>query len=206
MIPRSRTKILQTMENTESETSVDKPGELLVVFLCLLLGTGSIMGLATWFARTNRTKGNPEALLAAVELAQGIQQFRQEYGRWPVVEGEKHKSDATFLVNLIGHDTRVNRRGINFMRNIRIAKGAPPFNGLHRTGNTGEVFDPWGNHFVITLDHDNDGWVENPEGPSGQGGARLNLKVAVVSPGRDGVVSGKNREGKNATKDNWRSW
>jgi hypothetical protein len=194
------------MEKKESEKQGVKPRGKVVLILSLLLGIGIIIGLVKLFAYANRRTVNPVAQNTAVELAQGIKQFRQEYGRWPVIEGEKHQSDATLLVNLIGYDTRINKRGINFMRNIGTAKGSPPINGLHRTGDTGEVFDPWGNLFVVTLDHDNDGWVENPEGPSGQGGARLNLKVAVVSPGRDGVVSGKNREGKDATKDNWRSW
>ena len=59
---------------------------------------------------------------------------------------------------------------------------------------------------MITLDHDGDGWVENPEGPTNHWPANLNLKVAVVSPGPDGVLSGNNRDGKDATKDNFRSW
>ena len=194
------------MENTESAKQGVKPRGKVVLILSLLLGIGIIIGLVKLFAYANRRTVNPVAQNTAVELAQGIKQFRQEYGRWPVIEGEKHQSDATLLVNLIGYDTRINKRGINFMRNIGTAKGSPPINGLHRTGDTGEVFDPWGNLFVVTLDHDNDGWVENPEGPSGHGGTRLNLKVAVVSPGRDGAVSGKNQDGKDATKDNWRSW
>jgi hypothetical protein len=191
------------MDNSESKKRGLKTHEWLAL---MLLGAGLVFGLIKMFKYATRKSINPEAQNMAVGLAQGIKQFRQEYGSWPVTGGEKHRSDATFLFNLLGSDTKVNKRGINFLTDIRIAKGTPPFNGLHRSGDSGEIFDPWGNHFIIVIDHDNDGWVENPEGPSRQGTAKLNLPIAVLSPGKDGVLSGKNREGKDSTKDNWRSW
>ena len=194
------------MQTPDSEQPKVELGKIALWLLFLLsLGLAGFWGLSKYYIERAGLKV-PQDMNTAVALAQGIQQFRQEYGRWPVVEGEKHQSDQTFIVNLLGYDTRVNKRGINFLADIRIAKGTPPVNGLHRTGDTGEIFDRWGNHFIIAIDHDRDGWVENPEGNSPTGHSRLHIPIAVVSPGRDGVVSGKNREGKDATKDNWRSW
>ena len=201
------------MEKKESEKQgLTTRGKAIVAVSCLLgvglliLGVGLVNGLVKLFASATQRTENPQDQYTAVALAQSIKFFRQEYGVWPLAEGEKHQSDSTFIVHLLGLDTRRNKRGINFLKDIRIAKGTPPVNGLHRTGDTGEIFDRWGNHFTIAIDHDNDGWIENPEGSSGHGGARLNLKVAVVSPGRDGVVSGKNQNGEDATRDNSRSW
>jgi hypothetical protein len=191
------------MDNTESTKRGFKSYKWLAP---ILLCAGLVFGLVKFFKYATRKTEQFPAQETAVELAQGIKQFRQEYGSWPVGEGEKHRSDATFLVNLLGNDTSVNKRGINFLKDIRMANRTPAAIGLHRSGDSGEIFDPWGNHFIIVIDHDNDGWVENPEGPSRHVGAKLNLPVAVVSPGRDGVLSGKNHEGKDATKDNWRSW
>ena len=177
--------------------------ELLVVMTIIALLAGGIFTAAQFALRRARTM---EAQNTAVGLAQAISQFKQEYGRWPATGGEQHKSNSSFMTNLLGNDTTVNKRGINFAKDIRVAKGNPPSNGLYRTGNTGEVFDPWGNYFDIYIDHDGDGQVANPEGAGAGGGTTLYLKTAVISAGVDKTMTGTNGDGTDATKDNARSW
>ncbi|MFM7181705.1 MAG: type II secretion system protein [Verrucomicrobiales bacterium] len=177
--------------------------ELLVVMTIIALLAGGIFTAAQFALRKAR---QVEAQNTAVALAQAIGQFRQEYGRWPATGGEQHKSNSSFMTNLLGTDTSVNKRGINFAKDIRMAKGNPPSNGLYRTGNTGEVFDPWGNYFDIYIDHDGNGEVTNPEGTGAGGGTTLYMKVAVISGSVDKKISGTNDEGVDATKDNARSW
>jgi hypothetical protein len=146
----------------------------------------------------------PRALVQNV--AQSLNMFRQEYGRWPVSGGEEHRSDAAMLIHLLGKDTTVNKRAIRFLADLPPAKGKPPVNGMVPVGNSVEILDKWGTHLVIHIDHDTDGWIENPEGPTAASGPKLNLKVAVISTGPDGVLTGLNNEGKDATLDNIRSW
>jgi prepilin-type N-terminal cleavage/methylation domain-containing protein len=177
--------------------------ELLVVMTIIALLAGGIFTAAQFALRRARTM---EAQNTAVALAQAISNFKQEYGRWPVTGGEQHKSNSSFMTNLLGNDTTVNKRGINFAKDIRVAKGNPPSNGLYRTGNSGEVFDPWGNLFEIYIDHDGDGQVANPEGASAGGGNTLYLKVAVISAGLDKKMTGSNEDGVDGIKDNARSW
>ncbi len=184
-----------------------KPGfKPILLVMLLLLGIGLTVGLVKLFGYATKKITDPQSQLMAVGLATGIHNFHIDYKRWPVDDGERHQSDATLLANLLGRDMRLNKRGRNYLDILPIAKSPERRVGLLQTGDRAELFDSWGNYFVITLDHDNDGWVDNPEGPSSHGPAKLNLKVAVVSPGPDGVLSGKNRDGKDATLDNFRSW
>lgn len=177
--------------------------ELLIVMTIIAVLAGGIFTAAQFAMRKARQM---EAQNTAVGLAQAISQFKMEYGRWPATGGEQHKSNSSFMTNLLGIDTNVNKRGINFAKDLRMAKGNPPANGLYRTGNTGEVFDPWGNYFDIYIDDDGDGQVTNPEGTSAGGGNTLYLKVAVISAGADKTMTGNNGDGTDATKDNARSW
>jgi hypothetical protein len=142
----------------------------------------------------------------AVGLAQSISQFKMEYGRWPSDGGEMHKSDADFLDHLEGQDKRLNTRGINFLKDIPEAKGKRKVCGLKRVGDAAEVVDLWSRHFLVFVDHDENGNVTNPEGPVPGGGTHIYLKVAVISAGPDGMLTGINQEGKDATLDNIRSW
>lgn len=177
--------------------------ELLVVMTIIALLAGGIFTAAQFALRRARTL---EAQQTAVALAQAINQFKSEYGRWPATGGEQHKSNSSFMTNLLGTDTTVNKRGINFAKDIRTAKGNPPSNGLYRTGNTGELFDPWGNYYDIYIDNDGDGQITNPEGTSAGGGSTLFQKVGVLSGGVDKQITGSNEDGIDAAKDNARSW
>lgn len=172
--------------------------ELLVVMTIIAILAGGIFTAAQFALRKARTV---QAQNMAVGLTQGINNFKQEYGRWPATGGEQHKSNSAFMTNMLGIDTTVNKRGIAFGKDLPMAKGNPPANGLYRTGDTGEVFDPWGNYFDIYIDDDGDGKIRNPEG-----GTDLFLKIAVISAGMDMTMSGQNAEGGDATKDNARSW
>ena len=93
-----------------------KPGsKFLGMVVPLLLAIGLFVGLVKLFGYATRRTSNPVSQNMAVCLANGIQNFRSDYKRWPVDAGERHQSDATILVNLLGRDLRVNRRGRNFL-------------------------------------------------------------------------------------------
>lgn len=177
--------------------------ELLVVMTIIAILAGGIFAAAQFALRKARTV---QAQNMAVGLANSINNFKSEYGRWPATGGERHKSNSSFLTNMLGTDTSVNKRGIGFVKDLPVAKGNPPANGLFRTGNTAELFDPWGNYFEILIDHDGDGQITNPEGSTSGTGSTLYLKVAVVSAGVDKLLTGNNEDGQDATKDNARSW
>ena len=174
--------------------------ELLVVMTIIAVLAGGIFSAAQFAIKKARSI---QAQNMAVGLANGINNIKTDYGRYPYTGGkaEKFKSDSTFMNNLIGRDTTTNKRGRNFVDSMPIAKGNPPVGGLYYQGNTADLFDPWGNNFEISLDHDGDGQVSNPEGSD-----ILNLKVAVISKGNDKLMTGTNDDGQDAVKDNVRSW
>lgn len=172
------------------------------ILLCASVLLITVKLLAERHLARKRVAANVQLMM--MELQQAIGYFRAEYGRWPVGEVEFHPSGAGMLVHLTGADTRINKRGIGFVKNLRPACGKPPVHGLRRDGESAEVLDLWGRHFLVVLDHDLDGQISNPEGPAS--GSKLNLQVGVISAGPDGVLTGKNREGEDATRDNLRTW
>jgi hypothetical protein len=176
----------------------------LVVFLLVLCLLGAEV---VYFKRKKeRRRGHMVTQNIAVNLAHNISSFQKEYGRWPVNAGEMHKSDSDLMVHLMGKDTSVNSRGINFLKDIREAKGKSSGSGLRMVGDAVEVLDHWGRHFQVFIDHDGNGNVTNPEGPWHDGSTQIYLTVAVISAGPDGVFTGLNQEGEDATRDNVRSW
>lgn len=174
----------------------------LLFFTAILLVT--IAPLAE--KRRNRQSSLWAVQKTMVELQNAILNFRAEYGRWPVERTENHPSDTGFVVHLLGQEKRINKRGIGFLKDLPKARGKPPIHGLSREGESGEVLDLWGRPFLILLDQDKDGFISNPEASVGGADSRLRLAVGILSAGADGVFAGKNREGKDATKDNLRSW
>jgi prepilin-type N-terminal cleavage/methylation domain-containing protein len=175
--------------------------ELLVVMTIIAVLAGGIFGAAQMaIEKTRKLQGQK----TAVDLANAINKFRDEYSRWPYASDskeEKNVSNAAFLDNLIGKDDTRNKKSINFTEGFPLAKGSPPIGGLAWKGDQAELFDPWENYYQIYIDHDGDGEVTNPEG-----GDPLRGKLFVISPGKDQTLSGQNEEGKDATKDNVRSW
>lgn len=175
--------------------------ELLVVMTIIAILAAGLFTVAQSALRKARIV---QAQNITVGLATGINNFRTDYSRWPYPEGDKveqHQSDSAFMINLIGIDTTLNKRGRNYVDNLPQAKGAPPSNGIVYSGDSGDVFDPWQNYFDIYIDHDGDGQVTNPEG-----GDALRMKIVVVSGGPDMTLSGTNEDGKDATLDNAKSY
>ena len=95
--------------------------ELLVVMTIIAVLAGGIFSAAQFAIRKARSI---QAQNMAVGLANGINNFKTDYGRYPYPGGtkaEKFKSDATFMNNLIGRDTTTNKRGRNFVDSMPIA-------------------------------------------------------------------------------------
>ena len=147
----------------------------------------------------------------AFSLATAIRNFRTQYGSFPYPAGirtEKFKSDASFMLNLSGKDLTLNKLGLNFVDSIPITKSFGTARSLYYGSESPDLIDPWGNFFIIHLDHDRDGYITNPEADSNSGGLpeTLKLKVGVISAGADKMFTGQNQDGCDATKDNIRSW
>ena len=176
--------------------------ELLVVMTIIaVLAAGVLVGGQAAIRNARRL----QAKNIAVSLAGSVANYRSEYMRYPFPGGNKKEqmqSDATFISNLTGKDDTLNKKRINFLDGIPQAKGNPPAGGLSVIGSQSSVFDPYGNYYDIYIDHDGDDEITDPEG----GGQPLSMKIGVISKGEDGMLSGQNPEGKDATKDNCKSW
>ena len=164
-----------------------------------------IAGLVyAWKIGSVRIVEPPRNRVIAIVLAQAISEYQDEYKRLPFPVGlkEEHfQSDPAFIQSLTGKDATLNKKRINFLGGIPEAKGNPPIWGRVAIGEKISVVDSNSRCFEIYLDHDNDGKVTNPEG-----GPPLPVKIAVISAGEDGMLSGTNARGKDAKTDNSRSW
>jgi prepilin-type N-terminal cleavage/methylation domain-containing protein len=178
--------------------------ELLVVMTIIAVLAGGIFAAAS--AAIRKARG-VQAQNMAVGLANGINNFRSDYGRWPLPAGATSTSDyketveQVFLDNLLGKDTTKNKRGRNFLDTMPIGKNNS--GGLIYSGTKADLYDPWGQKFTVAIDANNDGQIANPDGGTP---ATLMIKVGVLSPGSDRKLDGSNDEGKDATLDNIRSW
>ncbi len=184
--------------------------ELLVVMTIIAVLAGGIFTAAQMAIRKAR---GVQAQNMAVGLASGINNFRSDYGRWPLPTGSGSTSDYTgasnqsFLVHLLGKDLSKNKRGRNYLDTLPIAKNGVGGLVYQGSGSAADLFDPWGKEFTIVIDANNDGQIANPEpGASSGTTGPLMLKVGVLSSGVDKLFTGSNDDGVDATKDNIRSW
>lgn len=153
--------------------------------------------------------GKAEYALAensADNLKSALSAYFTEYRVYPVEaagEGDVTiDSDHTLMDILLGSDKAAGPGGKNPRRVAFYAdKAAKPIGeGRFRSGITldadggGALWDPWGNHYRITLDTDFNNQVENPESP-GNGFPEL---ILIWSAGKDGDFD--------TWEDNPKSW
>ena len=178
--------------------------ELLVVVL-IISALAALTSGAVLNALQKAKKVTATASARAVESA--VNNFFTEYGSMPddgtattdtpVASPIKTNSAAgvTLLKVLLGIDTTVNTRGVNFL-NVQQGKqkGSAGVDGLvYETDGTTVrgLYDPWGGPFCILLDLDYNEKVDAKTTADTAAAKTLNgRRVAVWSDGADGVSGG----------------
>ena len=124
----------------------------------------------------------------AAKLIQACESFYDDYSFLPSNEDREVDSELTttggeksdLMAVLVGLESarEGNPRGIAYF----VARTAvDDKNGLKRTNDSAELFDPWGNPYHVVLDYDYDEELRAPDGTTVFGS-----KVYVWSPGPDG--------------------
>ena len=122
------------------------------------------------------------------ELQQAILVYQLEYGRLPC-EGEEdiklNTEDDDIMSILAGDGGKLNIREIPFYQGKRAkdAKGQMPVDGIYGEEGHLKLADPWGQPYVIIMDANYDGKVQNPKSDDG-GKEMLRGAVIVWSTGK----------------------
>lgn len=130
----------------------------------------------------------------AFQLKNAISAYYTEYRVYPaklVSEGDVELSSNHELMDiLLGSEKEGERTGLNPRRiAFFTGKQAKPLgNGKYRKGivlnegGTGELFDPWGNHYRVRLDTNLDNQVVAPSGTE----TAVEESILIWSAGKDG--------------------
>jgi hypothetical protein len=176
----------------------------------LVVGIGVLL-LVSYLASPyrNGTRPNPKRSAQHVchDVAAAISAYVDEYHSLPLVSYDLKTDlslDSTESIALFGilsahAPPELNPKHINFIEGIKQAKYS---HGKFLDGMNYEedetrptLIDPWGKAYRITLDTNEDGFIENPQTP----GTKLaSEKALVYSAGPDGDFS--------TWQDNLRSW
>lgn len=138
-------------------------------------------------------RAKASAQSAAVTILNAIDQYHTDYDFFPAptsaVKGHDIETDSTAEEGLIlilkGMDITANSRKTDYLGDIKDAKtleGANRLDGLVRDADAISLVDPRGQPYLIRLDGDGDGYVEDPSNP----GTMLHKTAIVWSAGKDG--------------------
>ena len=159
-----------------------------------IFGLGIIAGLM--FPAFSGALGKAEDARAentAHNLKNALSAYVTEYRSFPV-EGEAGDmtidSDEALMGILLASDKEASPGGKNVRRIVFYTDKAakPAGEGKFRRGialdaeGGGALWDPWGNHYLIRLDTDNNQRIENPQTP----GTHLPESIIIWSAGKDG--------------------
>lgn len=122
-----------------------------------------------------------QAKAVLTNLLIGVKGYDIEYNHFPVSDGESAPLQVhdDWLEALLGNELKLNPRKVRFLE-IQTAK--PGTGGLAPAGSGHVVLDPWGNPYVMLMDTNGDGKINNPEKP----GSTLPQSVIGWSAGPDG--------------------
>ncbi len=121
--------------------------ELLVVIVIIMLLVGLLMPALHGTQQQSRKKKS-KAECMAIETA--IVSYKMDTGKWPLDPGDQGRSpDKEFGTS------RPNANVIKFL-----IKDRPPYIdiGDFKSDKPGNIFDPWGNQYIIKIDSDYDGY------------------------------------------------
>lgn len=141
--------------------------ELLVVITIIAILAAMIFPVANGVLRKTRST---QAKSDAMQVRAAIETYFTEYRKYPVKDASGTNdvtmlTDNTLMDVLMGSDREVaglNPRRISFYGGKK-AKGEPPKGGVVSDGaGGGQLYDPWGEHFVVTIDTNRNGRVADP--------------------------------------------
>ena len=129
------------------------------------------------------------------QVVTAVNAFYTEYGKYPLTAtvettfgpGGSPLTNETLLNPLRGLDTTLNPRQIIFISPPDVKDKTSPRSGIGTdTTNIGQLFDPWGQNYVVRIDADYNSQVANPY--TQNAGATPNLQLGVIawSLGKDG--------------------
>lgn len=155
---------------------------------------GIIIGVILWpIITTNHGSSSSHARQTAFNLKNAIDSYVSEYRKLPGFASSRPydidlQSDEKFMAYLLdpprGRRMGLNKRGILFFTAQTAKKNEA---GRYRTGIStrkgvgSALWDPWGNHYRIRIDSNNDGRVIDPQtnGP-------MKEIVLIWTAGKDG--------------------
>jgi len=141
------------------------------------------------------------------QIVTAVNAFYTEYGKYPLTAtvettfgpGGSPLTNETLLNPLRGLDTTLNPRQIIFISPPDVKDKTSPRSGIGTdTTNIGQLFDPWGQNYVVRIDADYNNQVANPY-TQNAGAPNLQLGVIAWSLGKD--VGGGSGDKKAGTSD-----
>lgn len=171
---------------------------LVVVAIIALLAAGSVGGYGKIM---NMVKANAGKKLA-VELAGAVSGYYSTYDTLPVTgttgggdEELNTLEDTDFLAVLAAKgDVKMNSRKLDFLEGFQQAKARAGSyeNGLDFSDEAApKLYDPWGQEFMVRMDTNHDGEIENPI-PGEEPAIIRGKKCLVWSTGRPSSNGTKN--------------
>ena len=140
------------------------------------------------FGMVMETVRKTEAEKDVQDLKQAISNYQLEYGRFPYGGDQDvvlNTQDDDIMSILAGDGDKLNIREIPFYQGKRAkdAKGQMPVDGIYGEEGHLKLADPWGQPYVIIMDANYDGKVQNPKSDDG-GKEMLRGAVIVWSTGK----------------------
>ena len=176
--------------------------ELLIVITIIAILAGIL------FPVLNRVKANALKVTAkndCIQIAQAINTFRMEYGRFPLQNAttndpEPIETDRIFMDILLAQENAGQGSSALNSRGIVLFEGKPQSRpGGHGVDAQGNLYDPWGNFYEIRMDGNYDNKVEHFL--SGEDPIRKTVIVRSAGP------DGKFQTGDESRKtDDVKSW
>jgi hypothetical protein len=183
---------------------------MLMLVLALLLLLAAVNFPQGRFIKVKRNTSQK----VCVELASAVSSYYADYERFPLLNdasGRDLTLDATTQSKMLGTlaakgDVKLNARHINYIEGMQQAKrvDGKVVNGIDFEGDEAlpTLVDPWGKRYIMILDSDFNGEIDNPE-LLGIGGDARWSKIR----GKKCLVYGAGPDGNYETwADNPKSW
>lgn len=172
--------------------------ELLVVISIIAVLAGLLLPVASRVI-TNAQK--VQAKSTEVQIVTSIKSFQTDYGRYPIPADAPPNTDICFgsqkptvteLFDILqadkqGDEATCNPRGVVYIE-LPKAKNQTPGQSKNGLGADGMLYDPWGTIFLVGVDGDYDGQVNNPY-KKNAGIVPLRTAVIVYSWGPDKLTT-----------------